>query len=91
MTTYRTKLGNYLAQVDSAGPWDRADFAWLGTIDLGDGLVIGWAWHLDGRSVDRCDSGFDLVGFPKPDAIVRLMLDSHYLASRPRPPSCNDG
>jgi len=47
--------------------WNRADFALLGTICLNDNSYIGWAWHADGRSIDRHDRAFDLIDF-KPAA-----------------------
>lgn len=59
--SYQTKVGGYPVRLTAVGPWKRTDFAWLGTIDLGDGHIIGWAWHEDGRSIDRGDRGFDLV------------------------------
>lgn len=58
---YQTRVGGHPVSLTAVGPWQRTDFAWLGTIDLGEGHVFGWAWHLDGRSIDRADTGFDLV------------------------------
>lgn len=57
---YRTRLGD-TARVQMH-EWRRSEFAYLGTIDLG-GEVFGWAWHADGRSIDRDDRGFDLMDF----------------------------
>lgn len=91
--TYKTKGSGYAVKLNGF-QWDRADFAWLGTIDFGDGRVIGWAWHLDGRSIDRGDRAFDLADFStelediKP-LMVRQLLDCQCMASRPR--SVTDG
>ncbi len=62
---YRTRVAGHAVRLNGPYPWARTDFAWLGTIDFGGGHVIGWAWHLDGRSIDRDDGGFDLVDFPQ--------------------------
>lgn len=43
--------------------WNRIDFAYLGVIDI-NGCPTAWAWHENGRSIDRDDRAFDLVGFP---------------------------
>lgn len=74
MAEYRTRVGRYIARVDRDWRWrDRTDFAWLGTIDFGGGRIIGWAWHLDGRSIDRSDDGFDLIDFPQERVIAETV------------------
>jgi hypothetical protein len=70
---YRTRVGGYRVRLNSGYPLGCAGFAWLGTIDLGDGHLIGWAWHWDGRSVDPIDGGFDLVDFPQERALAETM------------------
>ncbi len=63
-TAYEFKTrGGQNARLNSAYPWERGEFAWLGTVELDTGSVIGWAWLLDGRSIDRSDREFDLVDF----------------------------
>lgn len=69
MKEYRTRGGGRVARLNgSPFPWDRTEFAWLGTITFDEGHVIGWAWHLDGRSIDRDDDGFDLIDFAQEKA-----------------------
>ena len=58
---YLTKNGH--SALLSPMCWDRIDFAYLGVIDV-NGQPIAWAWHENGRSIDRDDRAFDLVGFP---------------------------
>lgn len=60
--TAYTKLG-HRAHVDLRR-WNRSEFAYLGWIILeGVNNRVPWAWHADGRSIDREDRGFDLVNF----------------------------
>lgn len=75
MTTYKTVSPNFTAVVnaDAAYPWQRNDFAYLGIVTHKDGWSIGWAWHLDGRSIDRNDRAFDLIDFPQDRAIAETV------------------
>lgn len=63
--TYKCRRGGYTATLNTqASPWQRSEFAWLGIITHRDGWSFGWAWHLDGRSIDDADDAFDLIDFP---------------------------
>jgi hypothetical protein len=55
----KTKIG-YRAIVN-LHPWKRDDFAYLGVVEVNGAFRLPWAWHADGRSIDREDRGFDLV------------------------------
>lgn len=58
---HKTRLGHRVRLNQFA--WSRADFTYLGKVYFSNGHSIGWAWHHDGRSIDREDRGFDLVDF----------------------------
>jgi hypothetical protein len=73
---YRTRVGTYVAQINGGhvyGPWQRNDFAWLGTMTDSNGHSWAWAWHLDGRSIDTADRGFDLIDFPQAAALAETV------------------
>jgi hypothetical protein len=62
---YKTRLKDAVAYVDMHR-WERDDFAYLGIVCSPGVYQMAWAWLSDGRSIDRDDRGFDLIGFPKP-------------------------
>ncbi len=74
MTEYKTKLGGrwggYTANVN---PGDLRGGMYSGTVTMENGSVIDWKWHADGRSIDRHDSGFDLIDFPQSAAIAETV------------------
>lgn len=54
--------GGYRAVIDRTHRWNRTDFAYLGLVTpaYAPNRPFAWAWHEDGRSIDRDDRSFDI-------------------------------
>lgn len=70
---YKCRSGFYTAMLNTLSPWQRTEFAYLGLVTHKEGWSIGWAWHIDGRSIDRSDDAFDLMDFPQSAAIAETV------------------
>jgi hypothetical protein len=70
---YRTRVGGYLATLNHIRPWGFQRSIYLGTITINPDWIFGWAWHLDGSSIDTEDNGFDLVDFPQAEAFLETV------------------
>lgn len=57
--------GGILVEINLGYRWSRDDFAYLGLVRCGNGRPFAWAWHEDGRSIDRFDRAFDIPLIPR--------------------------